>query len=400
MSRSTIGTALLWGVATLVLSLSPTYSEERPPDKRARDYGIPFGFGEPGPLNAITDVEGVLVGQVTLREGNGKLVPGQGPVRTGVTAILPHGGDLWNEKVPAAGFVLNGNGEMTGLHWVNEHGALEVPILMTNTLSVPRVADGVITYMLEKYPDIGIGDDVVLPVVGECDDSTLNDIRGRHVRAEHAVRAIREARSGPVEEGAVGAGTGMIAYDFKGGIGTSSRRLPEARGGFTVGVLVNANLGLRRNLLIAGVPVGEALTDIPEPEADAEGSILIVVATDAPLLHRQLLRLARRASLGLARTGTVSRHGSGDLFIAFSTGLRVPHYPQEPFVDIRYLEDAFLNPLFEAVVGATEEAIINALVAAETTVGRDGHTARAIPMERVVEILSRHRRLVRVPSVP
>lgn len=393
-ARRRLGAVLLL-LTTLAGGLS---AAEQPSSRRARDYGIPFAFGEPGPLNAITDVSGVLVGQVTLREGEGELEPGRGPVRTGVTAIVPHGGDLWNEKVPAATFVLNGNGEMTGTHWVNEHGALEVPILLTATMNVPRVADGVITYMLEKYPDIGIGDDVVLPVVAECDDSTLNDSRGRHVHEEHVLRAIREARSGPVEEGAVGAGTGMISYGFKGGIGTASRRLADEQGGYTVGVLVNANHGERANLLIAGIPVGREIRD-PEPPRAAEGSIIIVIATDAPVLPRELERLARRASLGLARTGTSSRHGSGDLFIAFSTGYRVPHYPEEKLVTVHYLEDAHLNPLFDAVVGATEEAIINALVAAETTVGRDGNTAYALPADRVVEVLEHHNRLAeRAPA--
>jgi D-aminopeptidase len=389
------------------------------PRKRIRDLGIVIGRMAPGPNNAITDVQGVRVGQVTINRGSGKLVPGQGPVRTGVTAILPHGGDLWREKVPAATWVLNGTGEMTGSIWIDTQGALEVPILLTNTMNIGRVMDGVVAYMLKRYPDIGIGDDVVAPTVAECDDSTLNDARGRHVSPEDAVRAIESAREGPVAEGAVGAGTGMISYAFKGGIGTASRVLSKEEGGFTIGVLVNANMGRRHELLVAGVPVGREIADLmpavngvgvagavvngvqvagARGEAAlrppvGDGSIIIVVATDAPLDHLKLRRLASKAALGLARTGTISHHGSGDIFLAFSTGNRVPHYPKPLTYTLTVVPDDHLDPIFEAAEEATEEAILNALAMATTTVGRDGNTAYALPLDRLAAIMSKYGRM-------
>jgi len=340
----------------------------------------------PGPLNAITDVNGVRVGHVTLRRGEGRLRPGTGPVRTGVTAILPHGGDLWRDKVPAATWVLNGTGEMTGSIWIDTQGALEVPILLTNTMNVGRVMDGVVAYMLRRYPDIGIGDDVVAPTVAECDDSTLNDARGLHVSAEDTVRAIETASEGPVAEGAVGAGTGMMAYQFKGGIGTASRVLPPKDGGFTLGVLVNANMGRRRDLLVDGVPVGREIADLM-PRESTDGSIIIVVATDAPLDHLKLQRLAARAAIGMARTGTFANHGSGDIILAFSTGNRVPHDPKPLTYALTVVADAHLDPLFRAAGEATEEAILNALTMATTTTGRDGNTAYALPLDRLVEAM-------------
>jgi D-aminopeptidase len=361
------------------------------PRRRLRDLGIVIGGLPTGPLNAITDVKGVRVGQVTLNSGEGALHPGIGPVRTGVTAILPHGGDLWREKVPAATWVLNGTGEMTGSIWINTQGALEVPILLTNTMNIGRVMDGVVAYMLKRYPDIGIGDDVVAPTVAECDDSTLNDARGLHVSIEDTVRAIESAKEGPVSEGAVGAGTGMIAYQFKGGIGTASRVLPADAGGYTVGVLVNANMGRRRDLRVDGVPVGRAIPDLM-PKESTDGSIIIVIATDAPLDHLKLQRLASKAALGLARTGTIANHGSGDLFLAFSTGNRVPHYPKPLTYSMTVVADAHLDPIFRAAEEATEEAILNALTMASTTIGRDGNTAYALPLDRLSAIMSRYNR--------
>ena len=377
---------------TLALAVPSTADAEDAGRQRIRDLGVAIGALSPGPLNAITDVEGVRVGHVTLYRGEGVLQPGEGPVRTGVTAILPHGGDLWREKVPAATWVLNGTGEMTGSIWIQTQGALEVPVLLTNTMNVGRVMDGVVAYMLKHYPDIGIGDDVVAPTVAECDDSTLNDARGIHVSIEDTVRAIESARGGPVEEGAVGAGTGMMAFEFKGGIGTSSRVLPDAQGGYTVGVLVNANMDERKNLLIDGVPVGREITDLM-PTQGQEGSIVVVVATDAPLDHLKLERLASKASNGLARTGARSHHGSGDLFLAFSTGNRVPHYPEKRTYALSVVPDAHLDPIFEAAQDATEEAVLNALTMATTTVGRDGNTAHAIPLDRLEPILKKYGRL-------
>jgi D-aminopeptidase len=368
------------------------------PRRRIRELGIAIGRMAPGPNNAITDVQGVRVGQVTLKRGEGKLRPGVGPARTGVTAILPHGGDLWREKVPAATWVLNGTGEMTGSIWIDTQGALEVPIVLTNTMNIGRAMDGVVRYMLKRYPDIGIGDDVVAPTVAECDDSMLNDARGLHVSAEDTVRAIESAGAGPLAEGAVGAGTGMIAYQFKGGIGTASRRLAQEDGGFTVGALVNANMGRRADLMVDGVPVGREIPDLLPVEGGkksggaADGSIIVVIATDAPLDHLKLKRLASKAVLGLARTGTISNHGSGDIFLAFSTGNRVPHYPKPLTYTLTVVADDHLDPIFRAAEEATEEAILNALTMATTTVGRDGNTAFALPLDRLVAIMKRHGR--------
>jgi len=381
----------VWAVLAATCVAESAGANSEAPRRRVRDLGIVIGRLAPGPLNAITDVKGVRVGQVTLNRGDGKLVPGKGPVRTGVTAILPHGGDLWREKVPAATWVMNGTGEMTGSIWIDTQGALEVPILLTNTMNIGRVMDGVVQYMLKRYPDIGIGDDVVAPTVAECDDSTLNDARGLHVSAEDTVRAIEEAREGPVAEGAVGAGTGMMSYQFKGGIGTASRVLPKEDGGFTVGVLVNANMGRRSDLVVDGVPVGREISDLM-PKEMVEGSIIIVVATDAPLDHLKLKRLASKAGLGLARTGTISSHGSGDIFLAFSTGNRVPHYPKPLTYTLTVVADDHLDPIFRAAEEATEEAIVNALTMATTTAGRDGNTAYALPLDRLVGVMKKYGR--------
>ncbi len=392
MSRGVLGalTLLACGAAGTFPACAAARSEA--PRRRARDLGIIVGTLPPGPLDAITDVKGVRVGQVTLVRGDGRLVPGQGPVRTGVTAILPHGGDLWREKVPAATWVLNGTGEMTGSIWINTQGALEVPLLLTNTMNIGKVMDGVVAFMLKKYPDIGIGDDVVAPTVAECDDSTLNDARGRHVSVEDTVRAIEEAKEGPVQEGAVGAGTGMISYQFKGGIGTASRVLPAEAGGYTVGVLVNANMGRRADLTVLGVPVGRGIPALM-PKESTDGSIIIVVATDAPLDHLKCQRLASKAALGLARTGTIANHGSGDIFLAFSTGNRVPHYPKPLTYALTVVADDHLDPIFRAAEEATEEAILNALTMATTTTGRDGNTAYALPLDRLTDILRQAGRL-------
>ena len=360
--------------------------------QRARDLGVIVGQYQPGPLNAITDVAGVRVGHRTLIRGEGPLKSGEGPVRTGVTVILSRD-DVWRKKVPAGSFVLNGTGEMTGLSWVAESGFLEYPIALTNTLNVPRVANGVMSWMIRQYPEIGITDDTLTPVVAECDDGRLNDIQGRHVSEEDVMAALDGATSGPVAEGAVGAGTGMVSYGFKGGIGTSSRRLPETEGGYTVGLLVNANHGRRSELMVNGVPVGRLYEAAPPPAqtlspGQSEGSIIVVIATDAPLDSRQLTRLAKRAALGLARTGSTARHGSGDFMLAFSTANVIPHYPKEPIYSLTHLADTHLNPLITATIEATEEAILNALTMATTMVGRDGHRVEAINLERLKTILA------------
>ena len=361
---------------------------------RARALGIVVGSYNPGPLNAITDVPGVTVGQATRISGDGPLKPGVGPVRTGVTVVIPRD-DVWHKKVPAGSFVLNGTGEMTGLAWVSESGFLEYPIALTNTLNVPRVANGVMNWMIARYPEIGITDDTLTPVVAECDDGRLNDIQGRHVSEADVVQALDSASSGAVQEGTVGAGTGMVSYGFKGGIGTSSRRLPETEGGYTIGVLVNANHGRRPELVVGGVPVGR-LYEMASPVAQdispgqSEGSIIVLIATDAPLDSRQLTRLAKRAALGLARTGSTARHGSGDFMLAFSTGNIIPHYPKEPTFQHIHLADTHLNPLITATVEATEEAILNALTMATTVVGRDGHRIEAISLTRLRTVLDHY----------
>ena len=364
----------------------------------ADDDRVPVGVLPPGPLDALTDVPGVLVGQVTKIEGPaGELVPGKGPVRTGVTAILPNA-DIWNRRVAAATYDLNGNGEMTGSHWVNEAGFLEAPIALTNTLDVGRVDDGAIDWMLKRYPNLGIHDDVPLPVVAECDDQGLNDIRGRHVSASDTVAAFEAARGGAFSRGNVGAGTGMHAFGFKGGIGTASRVIGKANGGYTVGILVNANTGSRSELRIDGVPVGrllqrEYLPVFPKPAAlrttgrAADGSIIVVLATDAPLDARQLRELLKRAVLGLGRTGLTSHVSSGDLLIGFST-TRI--YPRDtsgtPSAAILADEDA-LDALFAASAEATEAAVVDALLSARTLSGAHGITLYGLPAERVRALL-------------
>ncbi|HEY6262345.1 MAG TPA: P1 family peptidase [Nitrospiraceae bacterium] len=374
--------------------LSAQAGETEESRSRARALGIVIGFYEPGPLNAITDVAGVTVGQITRISGNGPLKPGFGPVRTGVTVVIPRE-DVWHKKVPAGSFVLNGTGELTGLAWIGESGFLEYPIALTNTLNVPRVANGVMDWMIAHYPEIGITDDTLTPVVAECDDGRLNDIQGRHVSEADVVEALDSASSGVVQEGTVGAGTGMVSYGFKGGIGTASRRLPEAEGGYTIGVLVNANHGRRHELVVGGVPVGR-LYETASPDAkvfspgQSEGSIIVIIATDAPLDSRQLTRLAKRAALGLARTGSTARHGSGDFMLAFSTANIIPHYPKEATFQHLHIADTHLNPLITATVEATEEAILNALTMATTVVGRDGHRIEAISLPRLRTVLDRH----------
>jgi D-aminopeptidase len=383
---------ILFCVVSLVSGcFSIVAAEPKQERHRLRDLGIVVGQYPPGPFNAITDIAGVKVGHTTLISGDGPLKPGQGPIRTGVTVVIPRD-DVWHKKVPAGSFILNGTGEMTGLAWVAESGFLEYPVSLTNTLNVPRVANGLMSWMMKQYPDIGISDDTVTPVVAECDDGRLNDIQGRHVSEENVMTALDGATSGPVAEGTVGAGTGMVSYGFKGGIGTSSRKLSEKENGYTVGVLVNANHGRRPELVVSGIPVGklyEPSQHVSEAfvPGQSEGSIIIVIATDAPLDGRQLTRLAKRAALGLARTGSTVRHGSGDFILAFSTANVIPHYPQEPTYNLTHLSDTHLNPLFTATGEATEEAILNALTMATTITGRDNHRIEAIDLARLKTLL-------------
>jgi D-aminopeptidase len=371
---------------------------------RAREFGLRIGQLPPGRWNAITDVNGVLVGQTTVSFGEGALRPGFGPARTGVTVVRPHPGNVFLEKVPGAIEIINGFGKTTGIAQVTELGTIETPIALTSTLCVGRVADALITHAIQETPEIGITTSTVNPVVGECSDAYLNDIQGRHITEQHVLDAIAHATSGPVEEGSVGAGTGMAAFGFKGGIGTSSRVLPDDLGGWTVGVLVLANFGTRQQLVIDGVPVGRLL-DVQKQQLSPpeRGSIMIVLATDAPLLDRGLRRLARRVGFGLARTGSIGGHGSGDIVIAFSTAerVRIPHDPPTFTLPIELLAEnashggaRVIDALFTATIEATEEAILNALFRATTVTGRDGHRRESLPLDRVRPILAAAGRLV------
>jgi L-aminopeptidase/D-esterase-like protein len=376
----------------MIVSVLLAVSMLAAPRPRARELGVPFD-GTPGPLNAITDVAGVTVGHETLIRGDGALAVGKGPVRTGVTAIFPRGKDA-DHAVPAAWFALNGNGELTGGTWIDESGYLEGPLMMTNTHSVGVVRDTVIAWRVKQGPPDADGYWWSLPVVGETWDGELNDINGFHVKPENVFHAIDASRGGPVPEGSVGGGTGMICFEFKGGIGTSSRKLPVRNGGYTIGVLVQCNCGRRPQLTIAGVPVGREIPEQPAyGNADETGSILIAIATDAPLLPHQLKRVARRASMGLARLGSVSGNGSGDLFVAFST-VDPKWDAKTKLFTTSFLSNTALDPIFQATVQATEEAIVNALVAASTMVGIDGHTAIGLPHDRLKAALAKYRRLV------
>ena len=380
-------------LASCALAVSAQQSTSAKP--RARDLGVPFE-GTPGPLNAITDVPGVTVGFTTLVSGEGKLVVGKGPVRTGVTAILPRGVTAVNDPVFAGWFSQNGNGEMTGTTWVDESGFLAGPVMITNTHSVGVVRDSVIQWLV-GHDKMGLGDLWSLPVVAETWDGYLNDINGFHVKPEHVFHAMESAASGPVAEGNVGGGTGMICNGFKGGTGTSSRKLAAAQGGYTVGVLVQCNFGRRPNLLIAGVPVGQEITrDVPYAStsfAQAEtGSIIVVVATDAPLTGQQLKRIARRVTLALGRLGSVSGNGSGDIFIAFSTA-NPGAAAADHVVDLKMLPNEKMDDLFAATVWSTEEAIVNAMVAAETMTGIDDHKVIALPHDELRAVLKKYNRL-------
>jgi len=358
---------------------------------RARDLGVPFD-GATGPFNAITDVKGVEVGHTTLISGSGKLIVGEGPVRTGVTAVLPRGKDSL-DPVFGGWFSLNGNGEMTGTAWLEESGVLEGPVMITNTHSVGVVRDAVIAWRIKKAPPDDEGYFWSLPVVAETYDGDLNDINGFHVKPEHVFHALDSAHGGPAEEGNVGGGTGMVCNEFKGGIGTASRVLPAKFGAYTVGVLVQCNYGRRSQLRIAGVPVGREIPDKTVRDEDI-GSIIIVVATDAPLIPTQLKRLARRAALGLGRNGSFAGDGSGDIFIAFSTA-NPGAIASKGVRDLKMLPNQQLNPIFLATVQATEEAIVNAMVAAETMKGANDLEVIALPHDRLRAILKKYNRLAK-----
>jgi len=349
---------------------------------RVRDFGIEIGVMNTGELNAVTDVEGLKVGQVTLIEGE--------DVRTGVTAILPHTGNIFREKVPAAIHIANGFGKLTGISQVKELGNIETPVILTNTLSVPKAADALLTYTLGLEGNENVRS--VNPVVGETNDGTLNDIRGRHVKEEHVLEAIEKAEGGPVAEGNVGAGTGTRSFGFKSGIGTSSRVLPEDLGGYTVGVIVQTNYG--GVLEVNGVPIGQELETYSYRQhiEDADGSCMIVVATDAPLCSRNLERLAKRAVLGLGKTGGIISHGSGDYVIAMSTA-EENLITGSGYYDSKVIQGGGMSPLFMAVNEATEEAILNSLFMAETMKGRDGNKIEALPLDEVIEIMKQYNKI-------
>ncbi len=361
--------------------------------QRARDLGVPFE-GTPGPLNAITDLAGVEVGHETIIEGEGALVAGQGPVRTGVTAVLPRG-RASRSRVFAAWFTLNGNGEMTGTTWLRDRGILEGAVMITNTHSVGAVHEATIAWSQRNLD----APDWSLPLVAETWDGFLNDINGFHVREEHVFAALDSAAGGPVAEGSVGGGAGMNTFGFKAGIGTSSRVVNAAGRDWTVGVLVQSNFGRRHQLRIAGVPVGREITDLmperggPAPRGGRDGSIIIVAATDAPLLPHQLDRFVRRTTLALGRLGSISMNGSGDIFVAFSTANEAAAHSEEGVAALEVLANSEINPFFEGVVQATEEAIVNALVAGRDMTGANGNRMYGLPHDRLREILRRYNRL-------
>ncbi len=361
-------------------------------NKRLRDYGVRIGSFEPGPLNAITDVPGVAVGHATIRSGEG-----EAPIlRTGVTAILPRDGDIFHERLPAGHFVLNGAGELSGIIQVAEWGLLETPILLTNTMSVGAVGAGVVEHMQRSNPGIGREHDVIIPVVGECDDSFLNDVSVPCVERHHVWEAIDSASGGPVTEGCVGAGTGMITCDLKAGIGTASRVVPFTGQPWNLGVLVLSNVGRLEDLRLDGLPVGRVLSptvSAAERRRSLYGSIVVVIATDAPVSAKQIDRICKRAALGIGRVGSYAAHGSGEIVIGFSTGNTHPRMGDAPHT-ITTIADTVLDPLYAATIECTEEAIWNALCAAQATLGRDGNSAPKAPMERLAELWRRREALL------
>ncbi len=363
---------------------------------RLRDLGISIGIHPTGPLNAITDVAGVRVGHTTVvRDDDGSIA------RTGVTAILPRGGNVFFERVPAGAFVLNGAGEVAGLTQVVEWGLVETPILLTNTMSVGRVSDATVQYLLERFPTIGEEHDVIIPVVGECDDSWLSNVATGLPSMQDVRDALDNASSGPVQEGSVGAGTGMLTCDFAGGIGTSSRRVRLPSLECTIGVLVLSNFGKMRDFRVDGIPVGAMLADSYDPARQRRrsyGSIIAIVATDAPVMSAQLVRIAKRAALGIGRVGSYAAHGSGEIVVAFSTSNLVPRESPDMIAELRILLDSALDPIYQATVEATEEAILNAVCMSSGQTGRDGRHAPALPLEELQRLVGQYRSFTPNPS--
>lgn len=365
-------------------NLFEKYREDAKKRCRLRDLGIHIGEFKPGPLNALTDVKGVRVGHSTVIEGSGRRKPGNGPVRTGVTVIHPND-DPYNQKLMSGSFILSGAGEVSGLTQVMEWGVIETPIALTNTLAVGRVSDSIIKWMTQKYPDIRDKGEVVIPVVGECDDSFLNDVVGLHIKPQNVFQALESAKAAELfDEGAVGAGTGMITCDFKGGIGTSSRIIPLGGVDYTIGVLVNSNFGVMEHLRMDGFPIGRVLFANQgnyNRRINNYGSIIVVIATDMPLTPAQLSRLCRRAALGIGRVGSYGAHSSGEIIVGFSTANTVPRLPKETIVTINMIADIYLDPAYKGVIEATEEAILNALTTATDMDGVNNNRIPAINLQ-------------------
>jgi len=358
-----------------------------PPRRRLRELGIVIGSLPTGKWNAITDVPGVKVGHCTRIEGSGDLVVGKGPIRTGVTVILPNA-DIYHEPLTAGRFVMNGNGEMTGVGSIDQRGLLQSPIFLTDTSNIGRVMNGAITWFLQTYPEIGDTTPAPVPIVAETWGGFLHDTAGRHLYDEHVLAAINTATNGPVQEGAVGGGVSMVCYDFKGGIGTASRLLPESQSGYIIGVLVQTNHGGRAQLMINGVPAGKEIQDLQSIEGKKSKSIILIGATNAPMIPAQLQRLCKRMAFGLARTGALSSHGSGDLLLFFSTGVKMK--PDAVLTEIEIFNDESITRMHQAAMEAAEEAILNSLCMAETTVGINGNTAFALPIERLPAIMRKY----------
>ncbi len=368
------------------------YREAAQQRLRLRDLGVTIGEFPTGALNSITDVPGVRVGHATLIEGSGRRKPGNGPVRTGVTVVLPND-DIFNRKLAAGSFILSGAGEVSGLTQVLEWGVIETPIALTNTLGVGRVSDSVIKWMAQRYPDIRDLQEVIIPVVGECDDSFLNDTVGQHVKAQHVFDAFAQASAHLPEEGSVGAGTGMICCDFKGGVGTSSRLVPIGEHTYHLGVLVVSNFGIMEHLRIDGYPVGRVLAEAQgtySRRVNNYGSIIVVLATDIPLTAMQITRICRRAALGIGRVGSYGAHSSGEIIVGFSTANEVPHRPVQPVVQHDYLLDVFLDPAYRAAIETTEEAILNSLTKAVSMDGANGNRVPAIDLKLLKSLLGHY----------
>jgi D-aminopeptidase len=377
---------------SLVMNLYEKYKDEARARCRLRELGLTIGSFGTGPLNAITDVAGVKVGHTTLIEGSGRRKPGNGPVRTGVTVILPND-DIYNKKLISGGFILSGAGEMSGLTQVTEWGVVETPIVLTNTMSVGRVSDSVVKWMAQQYPAIREQAEVIIPVVGECDDSFLNDAVGLHIKPQHVFSAFENASSGPVDEGAVGAGTGMICCDFKAGIGTSSRIIPLSEHQYTIGVLVSSNFGHMEDLRMDGYPVGRLLSKNQGEYSRRRqnyGSIIVVVATDMPLTAMQLNRVCRRAALGIGRVGSYGAHGSGEIILGFSTANIVPRVSERAQVQVGMIRDTFLDPAYKGVIEATEEAILNSLTMAVDMEGANGNRVPALKLSLLKGLLEHY----------